>query len=277
VLGLPTPALSGTETLDTQALAGKPPLAPPESPPVAPSGGGPVVFGSPQPPAVRAGDHAQPPVAHKRLVRRAYSIASSPLVRDYVELLVVLVVAGELTPRLWDIPVGGRVWMDPKISGRFTLRQRADCDAVMVGTGTGVAPFVSMLRTFHIARASPADRARYWRRCVLIHGVRNLSDLAYRAEIEVICREDPTVIYIPTVTRETPGSAWAGLRGRVQAVLEDATYQRLVGTALDPAAAQVYLCGNPAMIKEVEAMLSGRGFALDARGKAGNLHFERYW
>lgn len=211
------------------------------------------------------------PRSGPRLIRRAYSIASSPRQRDYLELLLVRVAVGKLTPRLWEIEEGGRVWMDDKISGQFTLGPiPPNKDLVMVATGTGVAPFVSMLRTF-------ADEPR-WRRAVLINGVRYAADLAYREELETLARENPRFTYIPIVSREPEGTGeWVGLRGRVQRVIEPAAYEALVGASLAPSECHVMLCGNPEMIVSVQRLLEARGFHTHSTTQPGNIHFERYW
>jgi ferredoxin--NADP+ reductase len=205
-----------------------------------------------------------------RLVRRAYSIASSPQVRDSMEFYVVLVQAGLLTPRLWTVEEGGRLWMDDKAKGEFTLDSVSpEKDLVLVSTGTGIAPHMSMLRMY-------CGQAR-WRRCVVINGVREARDLGYGAELEAIARDNPGIVYIPIVSREPVGSAWQGLRGRVQDALEQGVYRRLVGAPLDPKECHVYLCGNPAMIASVRQVLQERGFTPHSRHSPGNIHFERYW
>lgn len=205
-----------------------------------------------------------------RLVRRAYSIASSPLEKDALEFFVVRIEAGQLTPRLWAIDPGGRLWMDDEAKGEFSLEVAPpDADLVMVSTGTGIAPFVSMLRTYR--------GQQRWRRLVVIYGVRYAADLGYRAEFEAAAREDPSIIFIPLTTRECVDSSWTGLRGRVQTALEPHTYQRLAGAPLDPARCHVFLCGNPDMIDTVQSSLESRGFATDSRAGPGNIHFERYW
>ena len=206
-----------------------------------------------------------------RMIRRAYSIASSAEVRDHVELFVVLVEEGKLTPRLWSVTQGGRLWMDDRIKGEFTMDGvPPGRDLVMVSTGTGIAPFISMLRTY---AGQP-----YWRRLVVINGVRRATDLGYREELEQISRKDPNVIYIPLVSREPADSDWPGLRGRVQTVLDDdAAYERLVGAPLHPQQCHVFLCGNPDMITSAEASLLERGFITHKKNSPGNIHFERYW
>lgn len=202
-----------------------------------------------------------------RMVRRAYSIASSPRVRDHLELFVVLVDTGRLTPKLWTLHEGDKLWMDERISGRFTLEAvPPDKDLVMIATGTGIAPFISMIRTYR-------DENR-WRRAVLVNGVRYARDLGYREELEALARLDPRFRYIPIVSREPD---WPGLQGHVQQVLKPATYERLIGVPLDPAECHVMLCGNPAMIDSVEALLQNQGFRTHTPDKPGNIHFERYW
>lgn len=206
-----------------------------------------------------------------KLIRRAYSIASSPLQKDAMEFYLVVVPDGKLTPKLWRLQPGDRLFMDRRISGHFTLDGVPhDKDLVCISTGTGLAPFVSMLKTYR--------GQNRWRKFVIIHGTRLCVDLGYRAELEQIAAEDPSVVYLPTCTREPEGSIWQGMRGRVHHILEPDTYQRLVGHPLSPDFAHVFLCGNPAMIDQCEADLTARGFVVkDKQHPDGNVHFERYW
>lgn len=205
-----------------------------------------------------------------RYTRRAYSIASAPATTDYLEFFVVRIEEGALTPRLWEIVPGGRLWMDLEAKGEFSIDVAPpQKDLVMVSTGTGVAPFVSMLRAYR-------GQGR-WRRFVLINGVRYAADLGYADELRAIARADPTVRYVPLATRECAESGWAGLRGRVQTALEPDTYERLVGAPLDPQECHVFLCGNPEMIDTTAELLTQRGFTLDSRAGTGTVHFERYW
>jgi ferredoxin--NADP+ reductase len=137
----------------------------------------------------------------------------------------------------------------------------------MVATGTGLAPYLSMLRTH---RAAPP-----WRRCVLVHGVRHAADLAYDAELRARAVEDPRFRYAPVASRD-PGD-WPGLRGHVQVALEPERFQSLAGFPLDPASCEVLLCGNPAMIGSVRELLAPRGFESGTAAAPGNLHYEKYW
>lgn len=228
-----------------------------------------ITIGLPGPVGPAKGKSAKPG-GPLRSTRRAYSIASSASVSDHLELYVVLVQTGRLTPRLWDLHPGDRLWLADKAQGHFTLEGiPPHKDLVMVSTGTGIAPYMSMLRTYR-------GQGR-WRRFVVIHGARYAQDLGYRQELEETATQDPTVVYIPTATREPQGSSWRGLRGRVQVALEAATYGRLVGAPLDPDGCHVFLCGNPDMIRGVQQLLEPLGFVTAGRHVAGNIHFERYW
>jgi ferredoxin--NADP+ reductase len=210
------------------------------------------------------------PRARVRTVRRPYSIASPNRDVNYLEFLIVLVERGRLTTRLWRVEQGGRLWADDRIYGDFTLADvPPDKDLVLVATGTGIAPYMSMLRSYH-------GRGR-WRRLVLINGVRAVHDLAYRGELEAAARDDPSITYIPLVSRARERAGWTGLRGRIQRALEDDVYEHHVGASLDPRNCHVFLCGNPQMIKDARKLLMPRGFRPHTKQEPGNLHYERYW
>lgn len=202
--------------------------------------------------------------------RRAYSIASSPSDRDGIEFFVVVVDDGQFTPRLHALREGDRIWIDPKIRGEFTLEHvPSGRDLVMVSTGTGLAPFVSMLRTY---RDAP-----HWRRLVLINGARSQAELGYHEELLEAARTIPSLQYIPVVSREPANSGWTGLRGRVYAAFESHSYRQVGDLELNPECCHVLLCGNPEMIKEIQARLLERNFKLHSKRDPGNIHYEKYW
>lgn len=205
------------------------------------------------------------------LIRRALSIASSPTTRDHLEFLVAHVDGGEFTTPLWALGAGGRIWLDPHVRGRFTLAGVPSyAHVLLVATGTGIAPYMSMLRT-----VAPQER---WSRVAIVHGARLARDLAYRHEIEQRVQRDPTVAYLPMVTREPATATWPVLRGRIPVLLRDApALARRIGFPLDPARVHVFVCGNPDMIQDVQALLESRGFQTQAHGLTGNIHLERYW
>ncbi|MCP5517973.1 MAG: ferredoxin--NADP reductase [Verrucomicrobiales bacterium] len=205
-----------------------------------------------------------------KLIRRAYSIASSSVERQYLEFYLTLVSSGQLTPRLFAARVGQRLFLGPKASGVFTLdRVAANRDIVLIATGTGLAPYMSMLRTALIN-----DSAR---RFVVLHGARYSWDLGYRAELESLSRIRRNLAYVPAITRPAEDPHFQGESGRIQTLIENGRVESLAGFKFDPASADVFLCGNPEMIEAVKELLLPRGFTL-ARGKEpGNLHVEEYW
>ena len=208
-----------------------------------------------------------------KLLRRAYSIASSPREKNHLEFYIALVEEGQLTPKLWQLHEGDRLFMDHKIKGHFTMDDVPDGkDLIMVSTGTGLAPFLSMVDTYY-------DQPGRWNRLVFIHGVRYACDLGYRDKLEKLAAEDPDIFYIPAVTREPDDSDYDGPRGRCQTVLTQEHLDRLAGgVKLDPETAHVFLCGNPAMIDQCEVELTQVGFTVkDRKNPDGNVHFERYW
>jgi ferredoxin--NADP+ reductase len=202
--------------------------------------------------------------------KRSYSIASSPHETEGYELFLALVQNGVLTPHLFDLPVGERVWCDDAPKGHFTLERIPNGrHLVCIATGTGIAPFVSMLRRY---RGSGR-----WRKMTILCGARASADLAYDAELRAAAAADPSVRYAAVVSREPETSAWTGGRGRVQSLLESAAFRAIAGELLLPLDTHVLLCGNPAMIDDVRALLEPRGFVLDTLKTPGNLHYERYW
>ena len=219
---------------------------------------------------VAVGRLVDSPAGERSLVKRSYSIGSSANERDSVQLFVVHVDDGEFTSWLFAQQVGARVWLAPKASGGFTLQgfERGK-NLVLVSTGTGVAPYVSMYRTY---RDDPP-----WKRIVIINGVRLAADLGFREELETAVARDERLIYLPTTTREPSVSPWMGLRGRVNEVMHPLEFRARAGFDLDPSQCHVYICGNPAMIEDVEAMVVARGFKKHTPGHPGTLHMEKYW
>ena len=186
-----------------------------------------------------------------KLVQRPYSVASSPREMDEgYEYYVRLVTGGMFTPLLWRLDVGqGMSMKGPK--GKFVLEPQDDRTHVFISSGTGIAPFISMMKTL-LHDGGP-------RRAVVLHGASYEHDLGYRELLEAWQAEGTyPLTYVPTVSR--PGSPensrWGGRVGRVEAIVP-AVYDELDLTPDDSIA---YLCGNPDMISAVEATLRERGF-----------------
>lgn len=175
----------------------------------------------------------------EKKITRPYSIACAPDGSNRFELCLNLVKEGLFSPRLFEMKPGDSVEMRPPL-GMFTLRH-PDRDAVLIATGTGIAPFRSILQG-HLNDASRAF--------TLLFGVRYECSLMYRGEFEEMARRYPQFRFLPTLTR--PGSGWNGLTGRVQAHLQDA-----IGDRRD---IDVFLCGLKAMVDDVRNILKEMGF-----------------
>lgn len=190
--------------------------------------------------------------ADDKLWQRPYSVASAPAVAGTqgYELYVRLVPIIRFTTLLWRLQPGARVRLiGPK--GRFTLEPDDNRTHLYVSTGTGLAPFVAMIRET-MAQGRP-------RRTVVLHGVSHVSDLGYRDELEAMERDGSyPVRYVPTVSRsgEPRNAGWAGRTGRVEHVVADVC--RDLGLRADRTV--VYICGNPEMILNVERVLMERNF-----------------
>jgi ferredoxin-NADP reductase len=188
-----------------------------------------------------------------RLVQRPYSTAAHPRTADAHELLVRLVPGGTLTPHLWALPVGARVTMG-RPRGFFVLEADDPRPHLLVASGTGLAPFIAMVRDL-LDRPVPPP-------VVLVHGTSRAEDLAYR---DLLSGLDATgrLVYVPTVSRpQDPGSAgWAGRIGRTEVAVAD------VCTSFRPGATVAYLCGNPGTIAGVAGLLAARGFT-DVRSES---------
>lgn len=208
----------------------------------------------------------------KKMIRRAYSIASSSKENEYLDFYVALVHSGEFTPRLFALEKGDRVWLGPKATGLFTLKDvPADANLYLIGTGTGLAPYVSMLKSDVLEESAT-------RRIVVAHGARYSWDLGYRKELESLTGLNDRLIYVPSITRGEKDESWSGVTGYLQEQLESGTLEESSGVPLDPANTHVFLCGNPAMIEAAVGILEAKGFSEWTRKTPeGTIHLEKYW
>ncbi len=206
-----------------------------------------------------------------RFIRRAYSIASSSLAREYIEVFANLVRSGEFTPRLFALEPGNRLWMGPKITGMFTMGEvPKDAHVVMVATGTGLAPYMSMIRTEMVCGGP--------RRFAVLHGARHSWDLGYRAELVTMQRLWPGLTYLATVSRpEEEPVPWGGETGYVQDLWTRRRLDATWGFRPSPADTHVFLCGNPEMVDGMTAILAGEGFREHSRMQPGQIHAEKFW
>ncbi len=216
-------------------------------------------------------DPEEPRQGPDKLIRRAYSIASPSLPGHHLELFVTLVRSGELTPRLFALQPGSRLWLGRKITGLFTLAEvPPEQNLVLVATGTGLAPYMSMLRT----RLTTGGG----RRVAVLVGARHSWDIGYSAELRTMQRLVPEFTFLPIVSRpaEEP-TPWGGNTGHVQSLWTGGALEKAWGVKPTAKDTHVFLCGNPAMIEGMEAQLGGEGFQLQEKERPGQIHVEKYW
>jgi ferredoxin--NADP+ reductase len=222
-------------------------------------------------PRVREADPEEEAPEPEKVITRAYSIASSSVAREYLEFYITLVHSGALTPRLFQLRIGDPVFLGPKITGRFTLEEvPPEANVVMLSTGTGIAPYMSMLRTMLTQETRP--------RIAVVHGARHSWDLGYRDELIALDRICPTLTYIPIISQPQEEPArWNGRTGYVQELWTGGVIDQAWGFHPTPADTHVLLCGNPAMIETMERILQAEGFAENKPRSPGQYHLERYW
>ena len=202
------------------------------------------------------------------LIWRAYSLTSTPD-DDTLEFYGIVVEGGQFTSRLDQLQVGDPIWLDRHVFGFMTESRFADGDDLwMLATGTGVGPFISILRD--------ATAWQRWRHLVLVHCVRHADELAYADELAALAAagEPGKLRLLQLVTRESAGSQ---LHGRITTLLQDGGLERAVGLPLNAEQSRVMLCGNPAMIEETRKLLHERGMRPVRRLNPGQFVTENYW
>jgi len=195
-----------------------------------------------------------------KLIARAYSIVSAANDPE-LEFLSIHVPDGPLTSQLVQVRPGDTVWLNSKPTGSLTREHVLPGRTLyMIATGTGLAPFMSLVR-------DPQTFARF-ETIVLVHSVRTVAELAYRDELEA--RANNRFRYLPTVTREAFPTAE---RGSVL-LLSGALAERLKLPALDPQHDRIMICGNPGMTREMTDALKARGWTPTSHRGVGNFTTE---
>lgn len=206
------------------------------------------------------------------VVSRPLSIASAAS-EPHLDFLCTVVPGGEFSARLDGCRAGDVAFVERASYGFLTVGALAPGgDLWLLATGTGIAPFLSIL-----------GEARVWssfERVVVVHSVRCAAELAPAAPLAARARSPAAapgsarLAYMPIATRE-PGAT--PLAARIPALLADGRLESAVGVELDAGRSRVMACGNPSMIAEVRGWLDARGFRPARRGAPGQMAFEHYW
>jgi ferredoxin--NADP+ reductase len=201
------------------------------------------------------------------LERRAYSMASAP--GEPLEFFLNVVDGGAFSPTLCALTAGASILVEKKAQGFFTLSYVPDCEVLwLIATGTGLAPFIAMLRSEEPWRRFP--------RIVVVHGVREAAQLAYRDELASHSEAHAgRLVWVPVVSRD-PGAPDV-LHGRITTALESGELERCSGIALSPEKSHLMLCGNPDMIRDLGGLLEPRGLRKHRVRRPGHVSTEHYW
>ncbi|WP_137887365.1 ferredoxin--NADP reductase [Pseudomonas sp. 2FE] len=205
-------------------------------------------------------------------VWRAYSMVSSPY-DEFLDFFSIVVPGGEFTSELSRLQEGDTLLVDKQSFGFLTLDRFGDGrDLWLLATGTGVAPFISILQDFEVWER--------FERIILVYSAREGRELAYQPLIAELGQRDHLaeyahkLQYIPVVTREEhPGA----LHGRITTLIANGELERTAGLALTPEHSRIMLCGNPQMIHDCRALLKQRDMQLSLTRRPGQVAVENYW
>ena len=191
-------------------------------------------------------------------IERAYSIVSAPH-EQLLEIFVELVPEGGLTPLMWQLKLGDYMSIRPRAKGIFTLDKKAH-HHFMAATVTGVAPFVSMIRS-HLYNGGQDHRF------YVLLGASYQDELVYDRELHHLAKKHPDCVqFVPTVSRpdDARNAGWSGAKGRVNLIAEE--YLERFNPPQDDTV--VYTCGHPGMIADLKSKIPPKGWKFKE---------ERFW
>lgn len=204
------------------------------------------------------------------LIVRAYSVVSSPY-DETLEFFSIVVPNGAFTSHLQHLKINDDIYLEKIPYGFLTLaryQEPAPQDLWLLATGTGLAPFLSMLQEF--------ETWRNYQKIFLVYSVRTTEELAYSQEIQEIQAtfgEGYTGFkFIPIVTREQT----TFLNQRLPQLIENGELEKVAQHPLNAQTSHIMLCGNPQMVEDTKEALKKRGLSMNRRG-VGNIAVENYW
>jgi ferredoxin--NADP+ reductase len=193
-------------------------------------------------------------VVDGELVERPYSIVSSPH-EPFLEFFIELIPGGSITPKLWELKLGSAIFIRRRIVGQLILETDV-MHHLMLATVTGIAPFVSMLRTQQIERGRGATTNHQF---VVMHGASQSADFGpYWSELEELSCAG-WLTYIPTVSRPWAEPNWKGETGRIEDIVRK--YADQLG--FDQRNSVAYACGHPQMVANIKNILERARFSKD--------------
>jgi ferredoxin--NADP+ reductase len=199
-------------------------------------------------------------------IARPYSLVNKPG-DDYLEIYFNIVAEGPLSPRLAALEVNDEIFVTDKANGFLVIDEVPESRHLwLMATGTGVGPFLSILKT-------EAAWQRF-EKIVLAYSVRESSELSYQEQISAIEKQKADqFLYVPFVTREPLHGV---MRQRIPQSIEDGTFEQRTGFTINENDSHIMMCGNSAMISDVTACLEKRGLRKHRRREPGHITTEKY-
>ena len=205
------------------------------------------------------------PADPEKLLQRPYSIASATSQLQQFEFYISQVKTGLLTPRLFNLEPGDRIYVSKRIVGVFKLAETPENqDIVMIATGTGMAPYISFLRSYLISRPES--------KMAVIQGAAKQWDLGYYSELSFLENTFENFVYLPTLTEAD--ETWTGHQFWIEEMLEKDILKDEAGIEINPGKTHFFLCGNPKMVEKDQQILEKLRETLEIN--SGNLETLSY-
>lgn len=199
-------------------------------------------------------------------IARPYSLVNKPG-DDYLEIYFNIVPEGPLSSRLAGLEVDDEIFITDRANGFLIIDELPECKHLwLMATGTGVGPFLSILKT-----------EKAWQRfekIVLAYSVRDASELSYQQQISALEKENADqFLYVPFVTRDNLEGV---IKQRIPQSIDDGSFEQRVGIDINENDSHVMMCGNSAMIADVSECLEKRGLRKHRRREPGHITTEKY-
>jgi ferredoxin--NADP+ reductase len=200
-------------------------------------------------------------------IARPYSFVNSPNDK-FLEFYSVSVLNGPLSSALQKLKNGDQINIGPNGNGFLILNEIPEVENIwMLATGTGIGPYLSILRT--------EESWNKFKKVVLVHAVRYAKELTYQKTIsELKEKYGERFIYVTYVSREDTKNS---LKGRIPESIASGALQQKTGIEIFPKNSHVMLCGNPAMVKDTTIQLKNIGLKKHRRSSPGHITTENYW
>ncbi len=208
-----------------------------------------------------------------KIVWRPYSIVSADYDEE-LEFYSIIVPDGEFTQKLKKLKINSNLFIDKTNYGLLTTDRFENGKHLwFLATGTGLAPFISIMYDFHIWEQ--------YEKVILVHCARQSEELVYQELINSFYNNElyadivkNKLIYVKTLTRENKN---ANLYGRITQLIKNGKLEEYVNTQINVLDSRIMICGNPEMVDDTRKLLSERGLVISRRGKPGNMAVENYW